>query len=235
MKAGIIAAGQGERLRRAGIEVPKPLVLVAGSPLIEHALNAVRTAGVREVVCIINEESRAVEEHCRTHVTGLSLDFVHRTTASSMESLFTLAPHLGEGKFLLLTVDAVIAPGAMREFVTTALGRDDADAVLAVNSFIDDDKPLYVRCDTRRRITAIGEDAGGSRLVTAGFYVFSPIIFREIEAARALRLTALRQFLAYLLGRGYRLYAEPVAKSVDVDRPEDIAVADAFVRSRYTT
>ena len=234
MKAGIIAAGLGERLSRAGVRGPKPLVPVAGVPLIEHTLSAIRAAGLREVVCIINEASGAVETHCRQRITDLSLTFIHRTTPSSMESLFTLAPHLGDQPFLLLTVDAIVAPPVMRDFVAAASRQGDADGVLAVNSFIDDEKPLRVRCDPAGRITAIGAPAGESPIITAGFYVFHPRIFREIDAARAAQFTALRQFLAHLVGRGYRLYAGPVPKCVDVDRLEDIATAEAFIRSGYT-
>jgi NDP-sugar pyrophosphorylase family protein len=232
MKAAIIAAGQGERLQRAGVAGPKPLVRVAGVPLIEHTLNAIRAAGLREVVCIINEASAAVAAHC-ARITDPALTFVQRTTPSSMESLFTLAPHLQDGAFLLLTVDAIVAPTAVRDFVRAARAREDADGVLAVSTFIDDEKPLRVACGAGDRITALGGAAGSSPIVTAGFYVFRPTIFAEIAAARAAGLTALRQFLAHLVARDYRLYAARVPKSVDVDRPEDIAAAEAFIQSGY--
>jgi NDP-sugar pyrophosphorylase family protein len=233
MKAGIIAAGHGERLARAGLRDPKPLVRVAGVPLIEHTLNGVRAAGISEVVCIINEASRAVETYCREHIRDMSLQFIHRTTPSSMESLFTLAPHLGDERFLLLTVDAIVAPAAMREFVATACDLADADGVLAVNTFIDDEKPLRVACDAHGRITALGADAPDSPLITAGFYCLRPTIFAEVDAARAAGFSALRQFLAHLGARGYLLHAVTVPKTVDVDRPEDIATAEAFVGNGY--
>lgn len=232
MKAAIIAAGLGERLQRAGVSQPKPLVRVAGVPLIDHTLNAIRAAGLREVVCIVNQQSSAVAAHCAC-VSDLSLTVVQRTTPSSMESLFALAPLLHDRAFLLLTVDAIVAPPAVRDFVRAAQQRSDADGVLAVNTFIDDEKPLRVACDADGRVVAIGPAAGESPLITAGFYVFRPTIFAEIGAARAARFTALRQFLAHLVAREYRLSAEPVPKSVDVDRIEDIATAEAFIRSGY--
>jgi NDP-sugar pyrophosphorylase family protein len=232
MKAGIIAAGLGERLSRAGISGPKPLVRVNGVPLIEHTLHAIRAAGVREVVCIINEASSAVATYCQEHIPDLPVQFIHRTTPSSMESLFALAPQLGEDVFLLLTVDAIVAPAALRDFVRAAAARA-ADGVLAVNDFIDDEKPLHVACGRDGRISAIGDPAANSALITAGFYVLHPRICAEIDAARAAGFTALRQFLAHLVARGYRLYGERVPKCVDVDRPEDIATAEAFIRSGY--
>ena len=237
MKAGLIAAGLGERLVAGGIETPKPLVPVAGKALVDHVLDAVAGAGIDEVACIFNAEpiSDAVEAHCRGRAGGPRLTIVRRTTPSSMESLFTLAPHLAGERFLLLTVDAVFAPAVLRDFVAAAARQADADAVLAVTDFIDDEKPLYAALDGAGRLSAIGADAAGSRWITAGFYVFSPRVFAEIEAARHARFTALRQFLAHLLARGYRLAGAPMGKTLDVDRPQDIAAAEAFVRSGFAS
>jgi NDP-sugar pyrophosphorylase family protein len=116
-----------------------------------------------------------------------------------------------------------------------AIRRDDADAVLAVNSFIDDEKPLHVDCSADGRVRALGDAAAGSPLVTAGLYVLSPTIFAEVETARSAGFAALRYFLAHLLVRGYRMYAEHVPKCIDVDRPGDVATAEEFVRSGYRT
>jgi NDP-sugar pyrophosphorylase family protein len=237
MRGGIIAAGHGDRLARAGLGLPKPLVRVAGRTLIERTLDALRAAGVSRVACIVNEESGAVAAHCRERVTGLTLTFVHRTTPSSMESLFTLAPLLYEpgsrDPFLVMSVDAIIASQAVRDFATAAVARSDADGVLALTTFVDDEKPVRVKCAADGRITALGSAAQTSATVTAGFYVFRPTIFVEMAAARAARFTALRELLAHLVARGYRLYGERVPKCVDVDRPEDLAVAEAFVRGGY--
>jgi NDP-sugar pyrophosphorylase family protein len=233
MKAAIIAAGLGERLRRAGYTQPKPLVPVAGQALIDHVLAAVVMAGLDEVACIVNQAAQGIEEHCRARWPDLEFEFVRRTTPSSMESLFTLAPLLGDERFLLLTADAVFAPSMLRHFLVSTTCRPSADGVLAVSSFVDDEKPLWVELAPGGRITAFGPAAQESRLVTAGFYVFSPTIFAEIDSAREARLGALRDFLGLLQTRGYRLYGKRVGKTVDVDRAEDIAIAEAFIRSEY--
>lgn len=235
MKAGLIAAGLGERLREAGITTPKPLVAVAGKPLIDHVLDAVAAAGIAEVACIFNEEADDVAQHCRARAAQPRLQIVRRTTPSSMESLFTLAPQLNDAPFLLLTVDAVFAPAVLRDFLDAAVRHADADVVLATTDFVDDEKPLRLAVDDSGRVTALADAAAGSPLVTAGFYVFHPRVFAEIEAARACRYTALRQYLVHLLERGYRLYGERTGKTVDVDRPQDIAAADAFVRSGFAS
>jgi len=232
MKAGIIAAGLGERLVAARITQPKPLVPVAGRALIDYGLCAVEAAGVHAVACIVNEQSAGIEAHCRSAFPRLHFDFVRRTTPSSMESLFTLAPFLQDARFVLLTVDAVFAPAVLQDFAARA-ERRTADVVLAVSDFVDDEKPLWVRLADDGRVEALGPPAQGSGLVTAGFYVFEPVIFREVAVARTRGFTALRQFLGHLRASGYRVDGERVPKTVDVDRPEDIAAAEAYVRSGF--
>lgn len=232
MRAAIIAAGQGERLRAAGYAQPKPLVPVHGQALIDYALGAIAAAGIGEVACIVNEESVGIEQHCRRQWPQLSFEFIRRTTASSMESLITLAPLLGNERFVLLTVDSIFAPDVLRQFLQAAAGHADAEGVLAVTRFVEDEKPLWVQLDDAQRIVRIGPAAATSGWITAGFYTFETSIFRD--AAMALRtFTALRQLLGHLVDCGYRLYGEPVGKAVDVDRVEDIATAEAFVESGF--
>jgi NDP-sugar pyrophosphorylase family protein len=234
MKVGIIAAGLGERLRQGGFTQPKPLVPIAGQPLIDYVLGAVAAVGLREVACIINEEALGIEAHCRQRWPDVRFDFVRRSTPSSMESVFTLSPLLVGGRFLLLTVDAVFAPSVLRDFLVAADRYPDAHGVLAVNGFVDDEKPLWVELGTGGAITALGPAARARSLVTAGFYVFDPAIFAEIGAARSARYGALREFLGHLLACRYRLYGAAVGKTVDVDRPQDVGAAEAFVRSGFT-
>jgi NDP-sugar pyrophosphorylase family protein len=233
VRAALIAAGRGERLRAGAAGVPKPLVRVAGKPLLDRVLEAAAAAGVDEVACLFNEEDDAVAAHCAGLSLPLRVRIARRSTPSSMESLFALAPLLGDERFLLLTVDAVYAPHLLRDFLAAAGRYPSAAGVLAVTDFVDDEKPLRAAVDDEQRIAALGPAAAASPLVTAGLYVFDPCVFATVAAARAARLGALREWLAALLAAGYELRAAAIGKSVDVDRPEDVAVAEAFIRRGY--
>jgi len=55
MKAGIIAAGVGERIRAGGIATPKPLLKVGGMTLISRTITAARRAGATELIPCFKE------------------------------------------------------------------------------------------------------------------------------------------------------------------------------------
>src|SRR5690349_13001218 len=117
MKGGIIAAGEGSRLRAAGYAMPKALVPVGGVPLIEAVIRNFRAAGIDSLVVIVNEASRACEDFVRRRFPALDVEFIVKTTASSLESFLVVSGRLGAGAALVSTVDAWCRPADFARFV----------------------------------------------------------------------------------------------------------------------
>ncbi|MCX8070971.1 MAG: NTP transferase domain-containing protein [Candidatus Binatia bacterium] len=235
MQAAIIAAGNGERLRQAGWVLPKPLVPVAGRPLVEYVLRGLEHAGVRRVVMALNTRGFPVERYCRRHWPRLDFSFVYRDTPNSMESLFALEPLIAGDPFVLMTADTLIAPSRLGEFCTRVREFGPEAVVLGVTAFVDDEKPLWVESDDTARVQALGSAVRGRGWVTAGVYAMPRSVFRHVAAARAAGAAALRDFLALLLQAGVEMRALPVGVCVDVDRPQDLAVAARFVAEEYAS
>jgi MurNAc alpha-1-phosphate uridylyltransferase len=71
--AMVMAAGLGKRMRPLTASRPKPLVEVAGKPLLDHVLDRLRCAGVEHVVVNVHYLPDALEAHLRTHADGLEV------------------------------------------------------------------------------------------------------------------------------------------------------------------
>lgn len=230
IRGAIIAAGAGSRLRQAGWTAPKPLVRVAGVPLIEHVIRNFLAAGIRSLVIIFNEDERDCEEWVRARFSELDLQIIVKTTASSLESFREVAARLGPGRAVVSTVDAWCRAEDFVEFVREA-GRRPAEAtVLAVTPFVADERPLWVRMDESGRVTSLGGDAGD--VVTAGMYVIPERVRRLTLPAGAKPEGAarLRDFLAWLVVKGEPVHGVRIPIVVDVDRGEDVALAEELAR-----
>ncbi len=229
LQGAIIAAGRGERLRSSTGGVPKPLVTLGTKTLIARQAAMLLQAGASEVLAVVNSETARLIQERRVELPE-HLNLVVRDTANSMESLFTLGERLAPGYFVLATVDAVIAPGEMRRFVSTAraiTSERAMDGALGVVRWRGDERPLFAEVSTNDTITRLG--GGQCRTVTAGIYYLPQRIFDFVADARAAGLGAMRQFLGMLLDKGLRLGAIELAEAIDVDEASDLETARATI------
>src|SRR4051812_35749093 len=63
MKAVILAAGKGTRMRELTNELPKPMLKVAGKPILEHILEGLITAGIREFFIVTGFRAEVIEDY----------------------------------------------------------------------------------------------------------------------------------------------------------------------------
>lgn len=227
VRGGIIAAGEGSRLRRDGFTAPKPLVEVAGVPLLGAVLRNFVAAGITSVTIIVNEQERECVDWARGRFPALDAEFIVKTTASSLESFREVAGRGPVGPMLVSTVDAWCAPEDFARFAGQAAARGEDASVLAVTPLVADEKPLWVTLGAGGRVEALGE--AGTGLVTAGVYRVSDRA-RRVEAPFA--LGRLREYLGWLLRSGEPLYGEIIETVVDVDRGEDVVSAEALAGRR---
>jgi len=227
LAGGIIAAGEGSRLRRDGFAAPKPLVEVAGVSLIESVIRNFETAGITPLVIIVNAHALDCVERVRERFPRLPVRFIVKTTASSLESFLKVTGTSGGGRMLVSTVDAWCRPADFARFVEAAAERPLDATVLAVTPFVADERPLWVDLDGESRVSALGGTAGA--FVTAGMYLV-PEAVRRLTPPR--ELGRLRELLTWLHRQGHPLYGEVIPTVVDVDRAEDVALAEALERAR---
>ncbi len=105
--AMIMAAGLGTRMRPLTLERPKPLIEVAGKPLIDHVLDRLRAAGVRRVVVNVHHHADMLEAHLRAAARGVDL-VISDERAALMETgggLVQARALLGNAPFLVVNSD----------------------------------------------------------------------------------------------------------------------------------
>ena len=107
MKAMILAAGKGERLRPLTLHTPKPLVRAGGVPLIEYQLQALRQAGFDQVVINHAWLGQQIEDHLGDgSAVGVSIRY--SPEGEPLETgggIFKALPLLGDDAFVIANGD----------------------------------------------------------------------------------------------------------------------------------
>lgn len=107
MKAMILAAGKGERMRPLTLHTPKPLLPVAGTPLIVHHLRTLAAAGFREFIINHAWLGQQIENYLGDgHAFGVRIAYSRESEPLETGGAIKQAlPLLGGAPFLLVNGD----------------------------------------------------------------------------------------------------------------------------------
>ena len=185
-EAVILMAGMGSRLGTAGRALAKPLVQIAGRPLICYTLDALQHAGIRTVHAVMGDNSEQLStELAPLFPRGLRFNTVLNpewrkqngisvlAAAGHVEAPFILA--MGDHLFDFAVLEALIA-GADASQVNLAVDRK-------IDSIFDLDDATKVRADGDR-LLEIGKQLEDYNAIDTGMFLCSAEIFTYLKAAQ---------------------------------------------------
>jgi len=110
MRAMILAAGVGERMRPLTDHTPKPLLQVAGVPLIGHHIDNLASAGFTELVINVSHLAQQIVDYCGNGSRwGVNIRYSpEETPLETAGGIHRALPLLGEGAFLVVNGDVWI-------------------------------------------------------------------------------------------------------------------------------
>lgn len=235
MNFAIIAAGEGSRLVQEGIALPKPLVDLDGRPMIRRLIDIFCECGAENISIIVNEQMTQVREYLEAVKAEINvpLNLVVKSTPSSMHSFCEVSSIFPEGsKFILTTVDTIFKADEFKKYADAFAADSNADGYMAVTSFIDDEKPLYIDVDTNNTITAFRDQPwDGVRFISGGVYGLTSPALTVLQNCMNNGVSRMRNYQRALVEAGLKLKAYPFNKIVDVDHAGDIETAKAFINS----
>lgn len=232
MNYAIIAAGEGSRLVSEGVATPKPLVPLCGRPMIGRLIDIFLSCGAESISVIVNGQMTEVRRYLEQLKATLpvELKLVVKTTPSSMHSFYEVSRLFGGQKFILTTVDTIFRENDFRRYAEAFEAADNIDGMMAVTSYIDDEKPLYIDVDPQMRITAFRDSPwDGVKYISGGIYGLDGKALKVLDRCIATGMSRMRNFQRALVDSGLQLEAYPLGKIIDVDHQGDIAKAEEFI------
>ena len=233
MKFAIIAAGEGSRLAQEGVKAPKPLIEIQGVPIIERLVKIFMRQNASSVSIIVNEQQPQTLALLQELQKEYPINIVVKDTPSSMHSMHALTPHLqGDEKFCLTTVDTLFRDEEFAGYIK-AFEESKSDGLMAVTSYIDDEKPLYVGTDSTLSITAfLDTPADDVKYISGGIYGLTPKALATLQRCIEEGTSRMRNFQRALVADGLKLKAYPFEKIIDIDHADDIIKAEKFLAQR---
>lgn len=232
-KAVLLAAGRGSRLGALTENQPKPLLSVAGRPIIVHILDGLRRAGIEEITVITGYLGDVLERELGNgEASGLNLRYVRQENLNGTARALALARDwLGDEQFFAGWGDILVRPENYRRVIRAARL---ADAAIAVNEVDDPWAGAAVYVDEAKIVQRIVEKPARGTSTTrwnnAGLSVVGMSIWAEIDRLQPSERGEyeLPRAVAALVAGGARVVAVPVeGEWFDVGTAEDLERARA--------
>jgi len=151
-----------------------------------------------------------------------------------MHSMRELSRWLRDEPFVLTTVDTIFREEEFQTYVADFLqlvGRGEADGLMGVTDYIDDEKPLYVSTDDDLAITGFLDRCETPRYISGGIYGLTPRSIETLRRCIERGESRMRNFQRALIADGLRLKAWPFSKVLDIDHASDIVKAETFLKA----
>ncbi len=243
MKAVILAAGKGTRMRELTQEIPKPMLRVQGKPILEHILGGLKDAGIREVFIVTGFKAEAIEGYFGDGSRwGLKIVYGRQVVQDGTGKAPELAKSfVGSDNFLLTYGDILVRPETYQQMITR-FGESSFSGLVTVTgsedvtkgglNFFDDAFCLkrLVEKPSAAQVEQLKQEGwlkpGQTAWYNAGIYIFKPVVYEftarlEKSPRGEYELT---DALNALVSAGHRIAGMQIAgRWVDVRDPEVLA------------
>jgi glucose-1-phosphate thymidylyltransferase len=178
MKAVILAAGEGTRLRPFTASEPKVMIPVANRPILEWVVEALVSNNIRDIIIVVGYKKERIMSHFEDGKKfGARITFVEeKRQLGTAHALSCAKPHI-KSRFMLLPGDNIIGADVIEEL----LNGGEGNSMLVTPS----DTPskygvVYLSGDAVREVIEKPEGKI-SNLISTGIYTFEPDIFKDAE------------------------------------------------------
>jgi len=247
MKAVILAAGRGTRMRDLTQEVPKPMLKVQGKPILQHIIEGLISVGIREFCIVTGFRADVIEGFFGDgQKFGARIEYVRQVIQDGTGKAPELAKNfVGVDPFLLTYGDILVHAETYRAMVDR-FAEENFDGVITVtpsedvtkgglnffneqfclNQVVEKPSAAEVERFTREGLIKSGETVW----YNAGIYIFKPIIFGfTAKLQKSPRGEyELTEAINHMCKAGFKLAGLKIAgRWVDVRDPEVLASLDA--------
>jgi dTDP-glucose pyrophosphorylase len=223
----IMAGGKGTRLRPFTENCPKPLVTVAGKPMLEHIIERAKLEGFNDFVLAIYYLGHMIEEHFGDGSRfGVNIEYLRENVPLGTAGALSLFNPRPDEPFVVTNGDVVtdIRYGDLLDFH----GRYEAAATMAVRTH-EWQHPYGVVQTRGVDIIGFEEKPVARSHINAGVYVLSPDTLDELESGALCDMPTLFERLQT---NSRRTVAYPMHEPwMDVGRPDDLEKAHQVVGS----
>ncbi len=229
MKAVILAAGEGSRMRPLTYTRPKVMLPIANKPILEHLLMEIKQAGIGEFIIIVGYHDEQVREYFGDgKKLGVTIEYCRQSAQLGTADALRMVEGLVDGNFLMTNGDIIVGQKDIGRLI-----RKNVNTMSLIE--VEDTKGLGVVELSGRKIVRIHEKTTKppSQMANVGMYLFTPEIFKAIS--RTMKSPRgeyeITDSIQLMIDSGVTVSPQEISNWLDLSYPWDLLAANESLLS----
>jgi len=187
MKAVIIAAGEGKRLMPITSSRPKPMIPLAGKPLLEHTILGLKEAGIDEILLIVGYKEDIIRNYFGNGIDKFQIKIEYKTQEEYLGTAHAFGyakDFIKDEPFLMMYGDLLVEPKVYQEIVQK-FNENNVEGIILLMEVKNPEEFGIISLNPNGFVGKIVEkptpEMNLGNLANAGVFIFESKIFQAIE------------------------------------------------------
>jgi len=225
MKAVILAAGEGKRLRPFTETMPKVMLPVANKPVLEYVVDAVKNSGISDIIIVVGYKKEVIMEYFKNY-DGVKITYVvQEKQLGTAHALLQAKKHL-KGPFIVLSGDNIIDQNSILKLIN-----DPSKYAILIKEHSHPSKygVVFIEKNKLKKIVEKPKEETG-KFISTGVYKLSNTVFNDVEKLASEGIYALSSVAQSIVDRGEEIRTITTNSWMDIVYPWDlIRVNEAMI------
>ena len=228
MKAVILAAGEGRRLRPFTETMPKVMLPVANKPVLEYVIDAVKTSGINEIVLVVGYKKEVIMDYFKDY-EDINITYVVQEKQLGTAHALLQTKDLIDGDFLVLSGDNIIDHRGIEKLL-----KEESKYSMLIKEHVHPSKygVVVVEKNILKEIVEKPAEEGG-KFISTGIFKFPDSIFEKVEKVTSQGVYELTDVIQSVVDRGEKIRSIRSDFWMDIVYPWDLLIVNE--RMLHTT
>jgi len=217
MKAVILAAGEGKRLRPFTETMPKVMLPVGNKPVLEHIIDAVKKSGIDEIIIVVGYKKEVIMDYFKNY-KGVKITYVQQNKQLGTAHALLQAKNHIKNSFIVLAGDNIINQKSISKLIN-----DKSEYSILIKEHPHPSKygVVFIEKGSLNKIVEKPKEEMG-KFISTGIYKLPKSIFSKMEEISSQGSYALSSVVQSILDDGKNIHTILTDSWMDIVYPWDL-------------
>ena len=180
MQTILLAGGEGKRVFPLAVNRPKPMFKLLGKPLIQHVIDTLKEAGLKDYVVVVGHQGEQIKDYLKDgSKLGVNIEYTLQKQSLGMADALKTAEKLAEDNFFVVNADDIFEASLIKQ-MNQQFHKGDAEIILSCKPVTQTWKFGIIQVEDEQVTDFVEKPPKGkepSNLAVVGVYILTKQIF----------------------------------------------------------